>query len=158
VLPIGRDDENVYRDEDRYDPEHMFERRLDESPLLTRLSNVTSRRQEIKIQWKDIVIDVIELRCDVEYGPVFGRRENDLRENHVHEVLRRIIDAKPELCEGTTDSAVFNFERRAASPTDVFRTISTLEARADDMALSLLARSDLSHTVTLLRQQFAAVL
>jgi hypothetical protein len=91
--------------------------------------------------------NTVEVRCRVEYGPVKGAYESDL--------LRSIPEnvAGHALLEG----AVFNVTRQEKTPDELAAIITDMEAKIEDVTLSLAARKNLSKAVARLREQVPSV-
>lgn len=90
---------------------------------------------------------IIEINLRVEYGPVLGACESDLRR------------AIPKALEGhaLVDSAVFNVSRKEKTPEDVVVIVKDMEAKMDDIAVPLAARHNLSKAVARLQAQLQAL-
>jgi hypothetical protein len=125
------------------DHEQALQQGIDNTTVLRRVGEVTSHKQVI-----DERHSVIELRCDVEYGPVFGCHESDLVRQ-----LKSIVQETP-LKDDAQEAAVFNFVRRELSSVNVAEVLSTLEAKLEDVRLPLKARKNVSNTITRLREHF----
>jgi hypothetical protein len=100
-----------------------FAAEIDARPTIRRIGEVTERRTDT----------VIELRADVEYGPVFGGYASDLRRQ-----LETILSAS------ITDRAVFHIRRRELTDDDIVR----LRDAVDDVSLTLPARARLSELLS----------
>lgn len=103
-----------------------FTTEVDALAVLRRIGDVTVRTMG----------DVVELRADVEYGPVFGCHESDFT-RHL-----KLLRGKGE---------VFNFRRHAVSVEGLAAALSNLEAQVDDMALPLATRKYASKRLAQLR-------
>lgn len=106
---------------------------IDSRPILRRVGPAASRQNA----------DILELECDVEYGPVMGAYESDLRRQL--EIIARDL--------GAFDCAVLGFSRRELTrATDVTAALMVLEERARSIDVPLGARKDLSKKLVRLRR------
>lgn len=111
-----------------------FVRQLDGALSLRRLGEVQARRKDA----------AVELHCRVEYGPVFGACEWD---------LRRLLPAMQQAVPGVTESAVLGLTRRELrTPEQVQAAVGEVQAMVDDLSLSLERRRQLSKSLERLRR------
>jgi hypothetical protein len=115
---------------DSEQPQEVFERAVDKSDRLRRLQPVVVHRTE----------NVIELRCEVEYGPDRGSDAELLR--HLRRHLRR------EVAVGADDSDVFDFTHRLVTADDIRAQVAQLRSRTSDMSASLDERRHLRKLAT----------
>ena len=115
--------QRVFKDHETTDDvDGWLESLIDRTTVLRRLGGADSI---VIVQPNSEAYGRVEVRCNVEYGPVFGCWESDIQSQL--EAMFRGIDAL---------FAVFNFTRREYTPSDV----DAMEAKVDDLALDLAER------------------
>jgi hypothetical protein len=118
------------------DPMGSFEHVLDATDVLRRVGSATIQHGK----------QLVEVRCDVEYGPLRAT-VGDMR-RHLERQARAIASAT-----GGRDSAVFNVVPTAlTTPEQLDEVIGNLTARANDIAIPLTLRKQLASVVTRLRR------
>jgi hypothetical protein len=117
-----------------------FEYVLDATDVLRRVGSATIQHGN----------ELVEVRCDVEYGPIRVTVE-DMR-RHLERQARAIASAT-----GGRDSAVFNVvPTTLTTPEQLDEVIGNLTARANDIAVPLTLRKQLATVVTRLRRDAEA--
>jgi hypothetical protein len=101
---------------------------------------------------------VIELRCRVEYGPVFGAYKSDLRRSLEGHIVWRINGEGEGDVGEVLDTAVFDVSRRAfRTPHEIEAVITDLMVTINDISLPLDRRMHLEKTIGRLQQHIAEV-
>jgi hypothetical protein len=113
-----------------------FERGIDTTDVLRRVGSATIQHNA----------ELVEVRCDVEYGPIRAN-EADMR-RHLERQARALASSL-----GGRESAVFNVVPvELTSREQLDEIIGSLTARSNDIAVPLALRTQLATVVTRLRR------